>query len=175
MMYDKLDWIESEGGPLMLAPRSALVDWHGILSTAGSKTDYDRACDIEDEIGVISIMGKAAIVLGDMPNRTALLCLGKEIIVLRWQWAPSEEALLSAVFAATGFRSLQFSRNCSILAWAEDYWLFDSGVPGDEVSEHLHVRMEAENYLIETAYLKQNRDVCAVIHRLRKEAIAVGT
>jgi hypothetical protein len=104
-----------------------------------------------------------------MADRTTLLSLGEEIFVLRWRWAPSEGALLSAFFEDGALRSLPFTCDGWIAAYPEDYWLFDSDMSGDQITDYLRVRMEMAKYCIETAYLTPGPDVCALVHRLHKD------
>ena len=74
-MVTQVEWIESAGGPLLLAPRSSIRDWLGVdgSKVAGLQTDYERACSIQAEIGIIPVGSRSAVVLGDEPDRTALL------------------------------------------------------------------------------------------------------
>ena len=73
-MNQSLEWIESNGGPLLFAPKSALPKWCGNRqSISGSTTDYQRACSVKDEIDVISIGLSQALVLGGEPDRSYLV------------------------------------------------------------------------------------------------------
>lgn len=51
------EWTESAGGPLVLAPQSCLPHWRGTAGSnvVGAQSDYERACAIGDEIGMILI------------------------------------------------------------------------------------------------------------------------
>jgi hypothetical protein len=69
----KAEWIESAGGPLLLAPRSSLKVWCGSERGNDPQSDYARAYAIDEEIGTISIGEKSALVLGDEPDRTTLM------------------------------------------------------------------------------------------------------
>ncbi|MDX3771767.1 MULTISPECIES: Imm21 family immunity protein [unclassified Streptomyces] len=63
-----LTWLETEGGPFIVVPRSALVHW------LGTEGDYDRACEVMDLVGVLALPdGAEALVLGDEPLSTAYL------------------------------------------------------------------------------------------------------
>src|SRR5438105_3166921 len=133
-MVRKVDWIESGGGPLLFAPRSSLKDWLGVTGSKVSsvQTDYDRACAIEGEIGVISIGNRSAVVLGDEPDRTALIAeqSGTDIFMIRWRWAESEESLLSALFSDGAIQRLSFTSIGSMATSVETYLLFDSACCG---------------------------------------------
>ncbi|MEV0241595.1 Imm21 family immunity protein [Streptomyces sp. NPDC050674] len=95
-------WVESMGGPLIVVPVSALAAWHGCTESgvmAGDATapdDYDRACEVEDLAGVITVghSGAQALVLADEPATTCYL--PRHRVFLRWLAARSEDALKAA-------------------------------------------------------------------------------
>ena len=71
------EWVGQAAGPLLFLPEALLSDWSGIdvpeyrLVTASFRwnakesraCDYDRACDIEDEVGVIDVGHGQGLVL----------------------------------------------------------------------------------------------------------------
>jgi hypothetical protein len=174
-MLSRSDWIESTGGPLLLAPRLVLAGWGGVdLSVEDSTTDdYCRACScpLENEIGTIAIKSKFAVVVGGEPNMTALLkgASGGDLFLLRWRWAESERSLLSAVLVGNALLSLSYVCSDSIDINAEEYWLFDSAVAGSAVNDYRQVSMDKGRYFIETASFKPSDELYVLIHRLRRE------
>ena len=88
-MATRLQWASSEGGPLILLSATSLREWEGIDIPADGRrveaefrwhgdknapaSDYDRACDIADYIGLISVGLGQGLVLGDEPNSTCWL------------------------------------------------------------------------------------------------------
>ncbi|MFD9432040.1 Imm21 family immunity protein [Streptomyces sp. NPDC060002] len=57
-----LTWLETEGGPLIVVPRTALPLW------PGTEGDYDRACEMMGFVGALALPdGAEALVLGDEP------------------------------------------------------------------------------------------------------------
>ena len=170
-MTTKIDWIESAGGPLLLAPRSSIKNWFGAdgSKVAGKQTDYARACSIEAEIGVIPVGNRSAVVLGDEPDRTALLP-GKsasEVLMVRWRCADSEESLLSGLLAEHAAGALSFVLAGQLAAGAEEYLLFDSACSGARIDRYLSVTLEEGGYLVETASFKPDRATFGLIHRLK--------
>ncbi|MGI5148125.1 Imm21 family immunity protein [Plantactinospora sp. CA-294935] len=78
-------WVSSAGGPLLVAPQSALSLWTGVDSTdesLESSGDCDRACAIDGYVGVVAIGQRQALVLGDEPAPTTYL--PSERLFLRW-------------------------------------------------------------------------------------------
>jgi Immunity protein 21 len=71
-MIEAVEWIESQGGPLILAPRSIIRDWFGNLSASGKTTDYARACAVDDVIDTISVGAHSAVVgTSSEPHRSS--------------------------------------------------------------------------------------------------------
>lgn len=170
-MVTKVEWIESAGGPLLLAPRSSLKDWHGIGDSGCSdaQSDYARACGIEDEIGVILVGNQSALVLGDEPDRTALIPVQAtpEVLMVRWRWAASEESLLSGLLAAHTAGALQFTSSDQLPTSSGEYVLFDSACSGAQLDRYLSVSLRAGSYLVETTSFKPDRETFALVHRLK--------
>lgn len=98
-------WVESMGGPLVAVPVSALADWHGCTESgvmAGDGTapdDYDRACAVDDPVGVTAVgeSGAQALVLADEPATSCYL--PEHRAFLRWFGAVSEAGLRAAAEA----------------------------------------------------------------------------
>src|SRR5438270_663817 len=81
-----LTWMDTELGPLLLVPGEHLSSWEGIDPPSAGRhveakfrshdpndpaTDYDRACDIKDYLGLIEIGAGKGLVLGGEPLSTA--------------------------------------------------------------------------------------------------------
>ncbi|KQV13479.1 MULTISPECIES: Imm21 family immunity protein [unclassified Kitasatospora] len=96
-------WVRSMGGPLIAVPASVVQLWGGcteggvILGDSGVPDDYDRACEVEGEAGLIHVGSKSALVLGDEPATTCFL--PERRLFLRWRAADSFEELLEAAEA----------------------------------------------------------------------------
>ncbi|MGI8882844.1 MAG: Imm21 family immunity protein, partial [Pyrinomonadaceae bacterium] len=73
----KFTWVSGDGGPLILMEQKYLTTWEGSDEPSNGRvieansqwvldviTDYDRACSIEDYLGLINVGEGKAIVLG---------------------------------------------------------------------------------------------------------------
>ena len=144
-------WVESTGGPLLVAPRSELIAWGGSTDGDGPAEtwgDYGRACMVEGYIGLVGIGSQQALVLGDEPAPTTYL--PAQGLFLRWAAAYSESELVAAAEQAVHGR----------IQWAEDEdlsWdvrgpvvLFDASRPGTdmELANHLVVDLEPGRYRV---------------------------
>src|SRR5689334_17973405 len=96
-----MQWVESAGGPLIVVPLELAQSWRGIEAVPGDPvTDYDRACDVDDYLGVLEVGPGRGLVLGDEPMRTAFVPSADGGILVRWGYAPSEDAVLRVLETA---------------------------------------------------------------------------
>lgn len=153
---ESLNWVESAGGPLLVAPRSDLTHWGGSTDDDGPVEtwgDYGRACTVEGYIGLVAIGAQQALVLGDEPAPTTYL--PAERLFLRWAAASSESVLVAAAKQAMHGK----------MQWSEDedlFWdvrgsvvLFDAALPGTvmEPYNHLVVDLAPGRYRVRAASL----------------------
>ncbi|WP_349657228.1 Imm21 family immunity protein [Xanthomonas sp. 10-10] len=165
-----LQWIESGGGPLVLLHATSLSDWSGTgpsLSHSGT-TDYARACMIDDELGLVEAASGYALVLGDEPDRTSLIERDAAVFIVRWRWAPSEDALLSALYSA--LPTLEFAVAGIFSTRPGAHVLFDSAAPGAHVdadrSDALGISLAVPRLSLASAAFQPSSKICALIHRL---------
>lgn len=106
-----LDWVCNDGGPFLLIPQKHLQAWEGTVPPSNGRvvqaqfrydptipaTDYDRACDVEDYLGLLAVGEGTALVLGDEPVMTAWLPKANGGILIRWRYANSEADILAAL------------------------------------------------------------------------------
>lgn len=160
-----MDWVESGGGPLLVAPVSQLAHWgggpdddDGPLETWG---DYGRACSVEGYIGLVPVGDGQALVLGDEPATTAYL--PDERLFLRWAAADSEAELVAAAVQAV--RTVHWAEH---LVWDVDgpVALFDSAWPGStpEPGNHLVIDLEPATYTVRAAYEQSPRNWMILVH-----------
>ncbi|WP_459649668.1 Imm21 family immunity protein [Kitasatospora sp. Ki12] len=156
---DLLEWIDSEGGPLVLVPGTALAAWTGC---AGA--DYDRACRVDGFTGPLDVGGAQALVLGEEPMSTAYL--PEQGLLLRWMAAESEEAVLAAVPQALRLASWEPES-----AWEVPdgpVYLFDAGWTGEEsAAEHrLRLDLPAGRHRVRAAHVEPDEETMLVLVRL---------
>jgi hypothetical protein len=164
----KLNWIESSGGPLLLLPHKLVHFWGGINTSSNGdnyRTDYDRICDIQDDITLISVSEGEGVVLGGEPLSTSWISASnKSGVFIRWRYAYDELAVL------------EYIRTSQTLVWElsyltftineQDLVLFDSALPGTDIEEHLEIGLELGTYTIETAHFEPDQSTSLVLHRL---------
>lgn len=161
-----MGWIESNGGPLLLAAASLVPQWRGTRPslTDTNTTDYDRACAVEAVIDTLRLGEREAIVFGDEPDRTSLITeSAHQLLIVRWRWATSERGLLSAIRACA---DKFIYEDCGYFhTFPGKHLLFDSAQSGDDVHTSLVAILEFDSWKLETTRL-ESAEFGAVIHRL---------
>ncbi|MEU8923980.1 Imm21 family immunity protein [Kitasatospora sp. NPDC048545] len=154
-----MEWIDSEGGPLVLVPGTVLGAWTGC---AGS--DYDRACGIDDHIGLLDVGRTQALVLGDEPASTT--CLPEQGLLLRWVAAETEEAVLAAVPRA--LRRAAWGPASTREVPDGPVYLFDAGWTGEESAAEGRLRLDlpTRRHRVRAALVEPDEETTVVLVRL---------
>ena len=175
-----LMWIASEGGPLLLLTREYLRYWEGTDPPTGDRTiearfrwtrnpaapatDYDRACDIEDYLGLIDVVPGQALVLGDEPLATTWRSLGPTGgMLVRWSYAPEEAAVVQALARIPD--AIWGPAQLVLTVGPEPLYLFDAAYPGAEVEEYLVVELRPGHYTLATGVYEPDDLTSVVLHR----------
>jgi hypothetical protein len=104
-----LNWVQTFGGPHIVLPSLLSNSWEGSnvpangriveanfrYNPTGPATDYDRACDIKNWSGIITVGNGSAIVLGGDLTIAAYYNYDGNHYLLRWLYAPNESSLLT--------------------------------------------------------------------------------
>lgn len=159
-----VEWVESGGGPLIAIPEVVLPFWAGADGDELS-SDYDRACEVDGQIGLLPVGDTRALVLGDDPASTAFL--PEHGMFVRWCAADSEAALLARVPQAL-----------DVAEWEpEVQWdvpgpvvLFDAAWPGNESvrTDHLRVSLEPGRYTVRAAYVEPGPEIWVGLVQMRR-------
>ncbi|GAA4240871.1 immunity 21 family protein [Actinomadura meridiana] len=150
-----MDWIESGGGPLLVAPASQLAHWTGATDDDAVETtgDYGRACSVEGEIGLVTVGSLDGLVLSGPATTTFL---PDERLFVRWEAADSEAGLLTAAK-----RLVHDAPWDETLTWQVDgpVVLIDSAWPGSapEPGNHLTIDLAPARYQVRAAFVQDER------------------
>ena len=175
------EWIDCNS-PLLLVARDHLIAWEGTnvpsngrkveacfrWNPDGPATDYDRACDIDDYVGVIDVGNGKGIVLGEEPLMTTWRPFSDGGLLVRWVFAESEEDLISSAlnipiddYEDSGV-SLRISSSSLVLFAACES-------SEDELYSRIGFEMALGDYKILTC--KHDSEQLGLIsHRLRRES-----
>lgn len=175
-----LVWIASEGGPLLLLAREYLQYWEGTEPPTGGRTiearfrwsgqpdapatDYDRACDIDDYLGLVNVGPGQALVLGDEPLATTWWSAGETGgMLVRWRYARDEEAVVQALAHIP--ETIWEPTQLVLTGGPEPMYLFDAAEPGAEVDEYLVVELGPGQYTLATGVYEPDDYTALVLHR----------
>jgi hypothetical protein len=178
----KFQWISSDGGPLIVVEQKYLGFWEGCDAPSNNRvpeakfrrglevaTDYDRACDIEDYIGLIDVGGGKAIVLGG--DETAATWLhfreSEEGILIRWFSGNSETDVLRAADSLSDKSGK--NENLEFTIEDSDLVLFAACESGnDNVFPRLKYSLPKGTYKIFTIEY-EDEQTSIICHRFRKK------
>lgn len=114
-MMSVVNWV-SWKGPFLLLPAKALQFWEGCDPPSGGRvvsahfrwdpdrpaTDYDRACDVNDFVGLIRVAREDCLVLGDeIPMVTLLQVKGNLVLFIPITWENDDSYRLQSSIIAT--------------------------------------------------------------------------
>ncbi|MFP2962329.1 Imm21 family immunity protein [Myxococcus sp. 1LA] len=157
-----IQWIDSEGGPLIAIPRSCRADWTGILSR-----DYDDACGVVGYLGVLKRKWGQALLFGDAPMLTGVIHRPDGLALVRWVWGPSENEFLR-VALHTELDGVSPTETLRVWLRDEPYVVFDSAAPGSE-AESIEFTPRGGIHMIRTyAVNDEARQVSLVLHCLER-------
>jgi len=180
-MVEQFRWIDTVGGPHILAPVESLANWRGIEGFAelgpDDTSDYARACKVKDWLGKIPSGANSEVVVlsGDVgavawfPNAD-----GDGGLLVQWLGCDSEDAILvllsdwealfpeDRVFAG----ALKFDTGQS-----GTLMLFDATERGSEIaSSNLKLDLPPGHYEIRAALFET--DNCEVVLRQVRLALS---
>jgi hypothetical protein len=154
---DRLDWMATEGGPLLVLPELLLPAWTGCEGG-----DYGRACAVEDRLGVIPVGAGKALVLGDEPAQTAW----RPPVLVRWIYAGSEETVLRHLGRLP---EALFEGGGPLFEVPGPLVLFDASWPGRDVQGGVtRIVLEPGRYRISTGESRADAETFLVLHRFEK-------
>jgi hypothetical protein len=160
-----MQWIETGGGPLILVARQHLAEWRGVARRpTDDASDYDRACEVTEDVAAICIGDIEVIIFGDEPFRTTWLPDEAGGLVARWVYADSEDAV--AEFLSAGNFKVLGKTGVSFTT-PGDCLLFDSAEPGDDIRGYkLEVALRPGTYAVRSALVNPSAEVRLLLHRL---------
>ena len=139
-----------------MVPESLTGSWGGASQeTPMIGDDYERACSILCRLGVISVGGGDALVLGDSPDDTTAIETSIGPALLRWQCADSEAELLLSVSENAATASVVETLHHTFLESSQI--LSDSAWPGAEFEDLLMFHIKPDPYKITTRAFSDER------------------
>lgn len=163
-------WITSTGGPLVLMEKDAARTWLGVLGSSDpgeDRSDYERACSVDDYVGLIFSNGTPVIVLDQEPLFTTWYPKSlSEGIIVRCVWSND---LQDAETAFSRFDSLgDWEHSDIVVDLPSELVLFDSSSSGYELDETVDIKLEPGKYAVQTLFFDADSETRLLLHKLRK-------
>jgi Immunity protein 21 len=185
---DKLKWIFSTGGPIILISDKSFNLWSGILKRSSylknkieetedflneDETDYGKACSIQNYVGAINIGDDAALVLRDESLSTTIFQSVNGIFVIaRWYYG-EDKIFVDKYLKALDLNSIEsweFEMEYSLSTNSQ--FLLDSacsaGMINKDYSDCLLLNMDKGFYKISTSFCEPNDNTRLILHKLVK-------
>jgi hypothetical protein len=168
------EWIQSNGGPLVMVPTRALSLWRGVFGSSQllqEPSDYERACSVPSYLGVIPLsIDATAVILGDAPLMTTWVplasgpCLG---MLVRWVYAEDVAAVERAIGDLSALDK-SVAEEAFIEAPAGDWTLLDAAEAGSDIrGESLTVHLApAPGCRVVTSFVS-GADLRLLVHQWR--------
>ncbi len=177
----KFNWISADGGPLIVLEQKYLENWEGSDEPSNGRiveanfrwgldiaTDYDRACDIEDYLGLINVGKGEAIVLGGDELATTWFPLSEDQagFLIRWNYGNSEFDVINA--AKSLINEAGKDENIEFTVKDSNLILFAAAEPGNyQIYPRLKFNLSSGNYKIFTNEYKDEQ-TSVICHSFRK-------
>ncbi|MBI4852014.1 MAG: hypothetical protein HY819_09480 [Acidobacteria bacterium] len=185
--FTSLKWIGSSGGPLVLIPKHLSHFWMGYyfnlngslvspfemtfdeltnLHLAISKTDYDRACEIEKYIAPIKVdSGTGLVITGEIcPTSWWQEEFGGMLVRVRY----TDDILLIPSFLLNLPDSLWEEESFCFDLHESSLLLFGSVEHGKDIGDLLEIILHPGNYQIFTANYSPNSETALIIHKFNR-------
>ena len=166
-------WINSNGGPYILASNHAASLWratNGISADNNDEhaNDYRRACEINGYAGVIQSDDRSILVIDDLPSDLAVyLNTDTEAVLVKWVGAESDEKIWAALDAEMEFpfQILDFYFQIT----DSELVIFDSSELFADVGENkLLLKLSPGAYSVEVLNYEPHDQLILQLFRLRR-------
>jgi hypothetical protein len=164
-----MKWIESTGGPLLILEKVVLSNWGSNNPNGNGQTDYDRACSVEEYIGVINVGYGKTLVLGDVPARTSWFQSkdDKGGLIIRWIYGRSEKQVEEYIENQLPDWNCYVNENIQIKIIKGDMLIWDSAfVYTDKCAEKIEFNIVPGNYRILSGIYEPDIDTKLHIHKM---------
>ena len=170
-----LEWISTTGGPLILLPKSLLSSWKGAPDnddgledepiTVSEQNDYQRACGVRGDVGVIPVGDGEALVLPEEVLETAWQPLPNGGVLARWVFGDSDDLVEQHLRSLPS--SMSWRAGPTFTLSSPELLLFDSAFSGERIlTPTLSVSLRAGTYRIGTTTFSPDPRTELILHRL---------
>jgi hypothetical protein len=134
------------------------------------ETDYDRACDQTDYVGIISCGSSKVLVLGDEPMRSAFFVKEKGLIIVRWVSCISAEHAANAITQLPAVLPA-IEASTKIVLDDSDLIMFDAALESVDPFACQRVELEPGVFTVTAEKYKSEGIFEFLIHRLLRDPV----
>ena len=183
---DKLKWIDSAGGPLILISDKSLKLWSGILKRSSyldskiedaddfldaDEADYGKACLVEGYLGIVDVGSDTALVLGDQPFLTTIFhSVDNKVVIARWYYGDDEQTVDNYLKTIDLNSIINWEFALTLKVTSDRQYLFDSACSSSMLdkgnTEILIVNIKEGDYKIWTSIYEPDDKTKLIIHKL---------
>jgi hypothetical protein len=184
---DRLKWIDSTGGPLILISDKSYKLWSGILKRSSyldnkiedaddflnaDETDYGKACSVQDYLGAVKVEDDTVLVLGDEPLLTTVfLSVDDRTVIARWYYGEDEQSVENFLktIDLNSIDNWEFALTLNLSS--DKQYLIDSACSAsmfDKSNDHLSLDIQQGDYKIWTSVYEPDDKTKLLIHKLDK-------
>jgi hypothetical protein len=176
-MKNSLDWIKSGGGPLVCIERGNAAQWLGVGGTnfgngihTKFSSDYERACDVQDYLGVIPLNTGFAVVLGDMPLETRVSYgTGDVPFIVRIFYADQGVDVVEKLNDLTILDEIDPVESVNVEIREREIVIFDSAYSFSEVGDaYLSLDFQPGKYIVVSKLFEPDERSSLLIHEFRR-------
>ena len=182
---EKLKWIYSTGGPLILITDKSYNLWSGILKRSSyldnkievaddflnaDEADYGKACLIQNYLGVVNIGDDTALVLGDEPLSTTVFNpVNGGVVIARWYYGEDKDFVDNYLNATDITALADWEFELTVNLSSDKQYLFDSACSGnmsdEENNDCLLLNIKRGDYKIWTTICEPDEKTKLILHK----------
>lgn len=181
---EKLNWIDSAGGPLILISDKSFGLWSGILNRSAylknieedsddfldpEEADYGRACLIEGYLGLVKVDNEDALILGGEPMLTTFFFASGKPVLARWFYGEDELFVENTLLNidSDAIKNWEFATMFDINT--DKQFLFDSACSKTMLDENqwecLEINIKPGQYKVSTSVFEPDISTKLILHK----------
>ena len=173
-MSNDTNWIKSGGGPLVCMELKIANSWLGITGNSVSSerntkaaTDYERACQVEDYLGKITVNNHVALILGDMPLETSIWRRRYELpMIVRVIYGDPGVDVIKVLELGEAIVFNDSIEALEVEVKSESMIVFDSAYPGAEARKRsLSFDLPSGKYVVLTKQFLPDDRTSVLLHK----------
>lgn len=181
---DKLKWIVSAGGPLILISDKTISRWSGILNRSAylkkeeedaddfldpDEADYGKACQVDGYVGLIKLDDEEVLVLGSEPMFTTFFFSHGKPVLARWFNGEDEAFVDHALLNIDLGLMLNWEFELRFNLVSDTPFLFDSACSesmlNNQQRDYLRLNMKAGYYEVSTSVYEPDDKTKLILHK----------